>query len=263
MRYAFLVLAAAPLFALACGRVLEDDEDDAAPTGADAGEGGAPAIEASGPTPDAADAPHESSEDDAGYAVPFSMTFEQTLVGPDGANQPTTATFAERPIIDGGSAKVDTAASPTLITRTFPEQARLFVSFYVRFDGPLSGSLTFARLGGSAGDTLIELKASATNPSRLILSAQVPGETIPLGEVAADKPWRFGLQAIRTGASNQLVVGVAILATDFGDPYTTQVTTSLPSKIELGSFYPLPSTSVAVVFDDVLGRTDDFAPPTL
>ncbi|MCW5833383.1 MAG: hypothetical protein KIS78_13355 [Labilithrix sp.] len=261
MRYAFLVLAAAPLFALACGRVLEDDEDDAAPTGADAGEGGAPAIEASGPTPDAADAPHESSEDDAGYAVPFSMTFEQTLVGPDGANQPTTATFAERPIIDGGSAKVDTAEPLTVITRTFPEQDQLFVSFYVRFDGTFMDPLTFARLRNSAGDTVIELKAAVADAATLNLSAQVPGMTISLGRVASGKPWRLGLRAVRTGASNELEVGVAILAVDFGNPHTAQVTTRPPSRIELGSF--LPSASIPVVFDDVLGRTDDFAPPTL
>ncbi|MBX3213493.1 MAG: hypothetical protein KF850_15755 [Labilithrix sp.] len=261
MRYAALALVTAPLLALACGRVLEDDAaivdtdadaDDDDDDDAATAEGGAAQLEAS---PTAADA--RSTEIDAGYHFPFTMTFEGALFGPNGANEPTTARRAETAIFGAWSAKV-LASQTSGIARTFPPQAALFLSFYVRF-GTSPGSSVIARLedgqGGPVGEVFATL-ASATDTVRL--QARGAGAEAPFGETATNVPYRLGLYAIKTEA------GVTLRAygatSTFGAGSELQIAGDAAKRIVLGNLSA--ATGLDVTFDDVSGNAGAFAPPS-
>ncbi|MBX3203839.1 MAG: hypothetical protein KF764_02160 [Labilithrix sp.] len=259
MRRALLLFGTLTALSSACGRVLDDEASAPLADAASPSDAGATTSEAAAP-----DAGDPSAPDrDAGFAVPFAMTFEQTLFGPDGANEPTSARRATRPIFGLGSAEVPSNLTTT-ITRRFPPQDSLYVSFYVRF-GTAGGRTVFARLIGS-GATLVELEARPGEPGlSYVVSAHFTsgaGQTFTLGNLGAGGIYRFGFKSVLipgTGPALEVFLGTGSLTAEaYGQASLDQGT---PIAIEVGNL-GAGSQGLALVFDDVLGERDGFAPPS-
>ncbi len=246
----FVVFAALPL---ACGEVLVDAAEPDATKDASATSDGGVLEDAALPDVDVA----ETSVLDAGYDFPFSMTFEDGIYGALGANEPTLAgANTATPLFGAVSASVE-IGTPATITRSFPPQNNVYISFYLRIDGSEGGGDLF-RLVGTRG-TIATVRAQSEAGAFGLTAVVEPGTNLQIGTLSRDARLRIGVKSVLNGDQNAIEIFAGAPGATFATIGYASASAGPASAVVLGN---LDGAGLTASFDDVHGQAKAFASPS-
>jgi hypothetical protein len=250
------------VFAPACGTRLLVADDPA--SGADGGGSDGGVTEAS-----SSDGQGAFTDGGGGDQVfPFAMTFESGLFGATGANQPTAAGELVGPgtaLFGSRSAVMGDVSSVTPLTRSFPPQAEVYVSFYVRLDTATTGSMFQLRgLSGTTETVLVEIAPVLAGRTGVWLL--VPGGSPPttsIGELPLATIARIGVHYTHSATPSLQVSFDGAMGAGASFPIVTGWTNlperGRPSSVVLGNLGESGAPNVKVVVDEIYGRADAYA----